>query len=137
MRGRAAGKKQREELDARISYLKDLDKNLDAPGPLIDAVVWHDGSVWRAALDTTECQPPESAGAGALADATPMTDYRTERQHGTFSLADSCTFVTNIYDNGDILSIVVDAGVCCGAAVLLVVRGIYIISLGQDSVKVG
>ena len=55
--------------------------------------MWHDGGVWRAALDTTELHPdhdPGSEGAhGALADCTPMTNFRAERQFGTFSAADA------------------------------------------------
>lgn len=56
-------------------------------GPLIDCVVWHDGSCWRSALDTRELQ--ESAlgsgragdGAdGALERFQPMTDYKIERR---------------------------------------------------------
>lgn len=62
-------------------------------GPLLQAVVWHDGGAWRAALDTTELHPdpdPGTEGApGALADCTPMTNFKAERQFGTFSAADA------------------------------------------------
>lgn len=43
-------------------------------GPVIDAVVWHDGDVWRAALDTQDME--EESGLGKLADCTPLTNYR-------------------------------------------------------------
>ena len=33
-----------------------------------------------------------------------------ERKFGTFSAEDACNFVLNIYDDGAVLSIVVDAG---------------------------
>ena len=38
------------------------------------------------------------------------TDYRVARQFGRFSDLDALNYCVNIYDNGDILSIVTDAG---------------------------
>ena len=52
---------------------------------------------------------PDS-GKGLLADFAPMTNYRARQQYGTFSAEDACNFALNIYENGDVLSIVVDAG---------------------------
>jgi len=82
-------------------------------GPLLQAVVWHDGAAWRAALDTSDLHadpgPGGGARAGALAAATPMTNFRAERQYGTFSAEDACNYALNIYDAGAVLSIVVDA----------------------------
>lgn len=52
---------------------------------MLDCVVWQDeGKVWRAALDTSEMYEAGS-GAGALADYKPLTNYRAERQHRSFS----------------------------------------------------
>ena len=50
------------------------------------------------------------SGKGLLADFHPLTNYKTERQHATFSPQDGCNFVCNIYEEGDVLSIVVDSG---------------------------
>ncbi|PRW39066.1 Tripeptidyl-peptidase 2 isoform A [Chlorella sorokiniana] len=102
-------KKEKEELDARVKLLSELDEKYEDLGPMLDCVVWHDGEAWQAALDTSDMYEPGS-GDGALADFTPMTNYRAKRQWGTFSAEDACNFALNIYDNGDILSIVVDAG---------------------------
>lgn len=79
----------------------------------MQAVVWHDGAAWRAALDTSDLHPEPGPGgaprAGALAAAAPMTNFRAERQYGTFSAEDACNYALNIYDAGAVLSIVVDA----------------------------
>lgn len=78
-------------------------------GPLLQCVVWHDGTHWRAALDTQDMYEPDS-GKGKLADFQPLTNYKTEQAYGTFSKEDGCNFVCNIYEGGDVLSIVVDSG---------------------------
>lgn len=53
---------------------------------------------------------PPNSGKGKLEDFEPLTDYRTELKYGTFSKEDGCNFVCNIYEEGNVLSIVVDAG---------------------------
>ena len=108
-------KKEKEELDARVALLQEMSTTYDDVGPLIDAVVWHDGNKWLAALDTsdfydTDAEADSAAAAGALAAFAPLTNYRDCRQHGTFSAADALNFAVNIYDEGDTLSLVVDAG---------------------------
>ena len=55
-------------------------------GPLLQCVVWHDGSLWRAAVETTDMYAPAD-GRGKLADFTPLTDFHRERQYGTFRWA--------------------------------------------------
>lgn len=84
-------------------------------GPMLDCVVWHDGSNWRAALDTTDFLDDLSASdskplSGRLQDFVPLTNYSIEHKYGTFSAEDACNFVCNIYDDGNVLSVVVDAG---------------------------
>ncbi len=76
---------------------------------MIDCVVWHDGSTYRAALDTSEVYPPGSE-QGALASSPALASFREELQYGTFSSEDSCNYVCNVYEEGSVLSIVVDAG---------------------------
>ena len=65
------------------NYIAAID-GIGCAGPMLDCVVWHDGKVWRAALDTSEMYEPGS-GAGALADFKSMTNYRLEREHRSFS----------------------------------------------------
>ncbi len=79
-------------------------------------MVWHDGDVWMAAIDTQQLHRFYEEGSGArsvrgyLADFEPLTDYADCLRYGTFTPFDACNFAVNIYDGGDPLSIVVDAG---------------------------
>eukprot|EP00878_Enallax_costatus_P017964 GHUV01018890.1.p1 GENE.GHUV01018890.1~~GHUV01018890.1.p1 ORF type:complete len:349 (+),score=86.63 GHUV01018890.1:93-1049(+) len=114
---------------------------MDDPGPIVDVVVWHDGSTWRAALDTSDMYQdysPTAAAAGSdpapgggssssnsrgkieiqgkpkqqglLADFVPLADFKVEREYRMFSKQDGCAYAVKVYDNGNTLSIVVDAG---------------------------
>lgn len=132
--GRAL-RKAREEAAACVAALT-ADPPPDA-GPMVEAVVWHDGSQWLAALDTSALQPDEEgrpqvpgraprverAGCrpgtaavtrpsptGALAEFEPLTDFKACRRHATLSARDALNVALNIYDGGATLSIVADAG---------------------------
>lgn len=80
-----------------------------SPGPILDCVVWHDGEKWVAALEKSDMYEAGS-GEGLLADFVPMTNFRVGRQYSTFSADNACNFVCNIYNDGNLLSIVVDGG---------------------------
>ncbi|CAG8819168.1 11598_t:CDS:2, partial [Gigaspora rosea] len=82
------------DLEARIEVLKDLLKNYDDPGIIVDVVTFFDGSDWRVVVDVDEsCD---------LRDAPLLTDYRKERQYHTFSKEDRMNFSVNIYEEGNI-----------------------------------
>ncbi|XP_022736823.1 tripeptidyl-peptidase 2-like isoform X2 [Durio zibethinus] len=100
-------KRTREDLQNRIDILRNQADSYDDEGPVIDAVVWHDGEVWRVALDTHSLE--NDPKCGKLADFMPLTNYRIERKYGVFSKLDACTFVVNVYEEGNILSIVTDS----------------------------
>ncbi|XP_037496420.1 tripeptidyl-peptidase 2 isoform X2 [Jatropha curcas] len=100
-------KKVREDLQNRIDILRKQADSYDDKGPVIDAVVWHDGEFWRAALDTQSLE--DDPECGKLANFIPLTNYRAERKFGIFSNLDACSFVLNIYDEGNVLSIVTDS----------------------------
>ncbi|KAL0304275.1 UNVERIFIED_CONTAM: Tripeptidyl-peptidase 2 [Sesamum radiatum] len=99
--------KNQEAVAEAVKQLDEFDKSYDDKGPIIDAVVWHDGEVWRAALDTQGLE--DESGCGKLADFVPLTNYRIERKYGIFSKLDACTVVLNIYNEGNVLSIVTDS----------------------------
>nr|AND01131.1 hypothetical protein [Linum usitatissimum] len=100
-------KRIREDLQNKVDILRKQADNYDDKGPVIDAVVWYDGELWRAALDTQNLE--DNPECGKLADFVPLTNYRIERKFGVFSTVDACTAVLNIYDEGNILSIVTDS----------------------------
>lgn len=45
---------EKAELEARVEVLKDLNKNYEDPGILLDCVVYFDGKDWRAVIDVNE-----------------------------------------------------------------------------------
>jgi len=91
-----------DEIKARVAVLKSLEKDYDDPGPIYDCIVFHDGERWQAVVDTS--------GTGDMRGQEPMTNFAHARQFRKFSDLDSLNYAVNIFDNGDILSIVVDAG---------------------------
>ncbi len=95
-------KKERDELETRLAQLGELQEKYEDPGPIFDCLVWNDGSVWRAAIDTDE--------DADFADEKAMTNFRLERQYSTFSDEDLMNYAVNIYDDGNLLSIVMDSG---------------------------
>jgi len=94
--------KERDELKLRIEQLEKLQSGYDDPGPIFDCVVFHDGDVHRVAIDTDE--------DGDLSDEKLLTNYRREHAFGTFGDEDLMNFAVNVYEDGNLLSIVADAG---------------------------
>lgn len=105
--GGSPGSKEQDlftELTARVTALKSISSSTgsDDLGPVYDIVCWHDGKVWRAALDTL--------GNGDLRNSIAFTNYRVEKQWGVLDDNTLLTYALNIYDDGNIVSIVTDAG---------------------------
>ena len=96
--------KMLEDLELRVEQLRDLsDSTWEDLGPTYDCVVFHDGTNFRAVVDVSE--------NGDLANLPCLTDYHKEHQFSTFISNDAClNFAVNIYDEGQTLSIVNDAG---------------------------
>ena len=58
--------------------------------------------MWRAVVDT--------GGEGDLTAASPMAPFRHERQLGQLGFGTELTYCVQVYDEGDTLCIVTDAG---------------------------
>ncbi|WFD30283.1 tripeptidyl-peptidase II [Malassezia sp. CBS 17886] len=110
---------QKEELVKRIQLLKDLAKDWKDAGPIVEAVVFHDGTHWRAAVGGGEGDvsapalgEPESVRAATLdlREKPQLTDFRTERQWACFGPMDLLTYTVNILDDGALLSLVTLSG---------------------------
>ena len=92
-----------DDAKARIEYIKAYEKDYDDIGPIYDCIVFHDGTYWQAAIDTSE--------TGDFSGSVLMTDYRIYRTYSTFKESDAAmNYSINIYDDGSILSVVVDCG---------------------------
>ena len=94
--------REREDLELRIELCDEMQEKFEDPGPVYDCVVFHDGDVWRAVIDTDE--------DGDLSDEKAMTNYRAEREFATFDEESLLNFAVNVYDDGNLLSIVADCG---------------------------
>eukprot|EP00794_Sanderia_malayensis_P011065 gene11065-12233_t len=87
-----------EDCKAAIDVLNSLDKKYKDPGPVFDCVVFHDGDEWCACIDTTE--------VGDLASCDLLRNYKVSGDYAFFGKKDLLSYSVNIYDNGNILSIV-------------------------------
>ena len=80
----------------------DTDTFCEDVGPVYDCIVYHDGELWQAAIDSSE--------TGDFSTIEPMTNFAYSRQFRRFSDIDAMNYSVNIYDEGSVLSIVTDAG---------------------------
>ncbi|TPX35306.1 hypothetical protein SmJEL517_g02335 [Synchytrium microbalum] len=90
------------DLKARVEVLRDQFKSFEESGWLLDCIVWHDGSKWRAVVDVDE--------SGDVSSQTPLSNFADERQFVKIDTESQLNFSVNIYDEGEILSIVSLAG---------------------------
>ncbi|MCA9163621.1 MAG: S8 family serine peptidase, partial [Planctomycetales bacterium] len=117
-----------EELRTRLAQLEFAHDHFDDPGPLLDCVAFHDGARWRAAIDTDE--------DGDLRDEKLLTNFRAERQYGTFANGAALNFAINIEESGERLSIVVDSGEH-GTHVASIIAGFHADSPQRNGVAPG
>lgn len=92
---------EKAELERRLDRFIAAGQNYEDDGPIHDCVVFHDGTHWRAAVDTDE--------DGDLGEEKLLTNFRIERQYATLDDVSLLNFAANIYDNGKTLSIVIDS----------------------------
>ncbi len=92
---------QRKEAAARVAQLEFSLSKVADPGPVFDCLMFRRDNRWYAVVDTDE--------DADLRDETPLTTFRHSRTFATFQEAD-LNFAVNFYEDGDVLSLVTDAG---------------------------
>lgn len=92
---------EKKRVEARLKAL-DAAASSEDLGPVYDCVVFKLDGKLRAVVDTDE--------DGDLRDEIALTNFRDEHKYGTFGAKSGYNFGINIYDQGNLLSIVADAG---------------------------
>ncbi|KAJ8030831.1 Tripeptidyl-peptidase 2 [Holothuria leucospilota] len=91
----------KDDLTAAVDILQNAEKKFADPGPVYDCVVFHDGDSWNAVVDTSEC--------GELETCKLLRNYKECHEYATFSESDKLNFSINVYNEGNVLSIVTNA----------------------------
>lgn len=91
-----------EELEAQKYVLSSFEKSYKDVGPVYDCITFHDGNGWRAAVDTE--------GSGDFSSCAILEDYRVNCKHASIGKGNLMNYGVNIYEEGNLLSIVVDSG---------------------------
>ncbi|PZC73760.1 hypothetical protein B5X24_HaOG208819 [Helicoverpa armigera] len=106
----------KEELEARVEVLQTAEKKYNDVGPTYDCVLFHDGTVWRACIDTTE--------SGELSSGVVLGEYSRTHEHTHLTPFDEMTVSINVHDDGNTLEVV---GMCSthGTHVAAIAAGYY------------
>ncbi|XP_063827389.1 tripeptidyl-peptidase 2 [Ostrinia nubilalis] len=91
----------KEELEARVEVLQNAEKKYNDLGPTYDCVLFHDGTVWRACIDTSE--------SGELSSGPLLGEYSATHEHAQLTPLDEMTVSVNVHDAGATLEVV---GMC-------------------------
>lgn len=95
-----ARKLEIEEYEARVAASQNAEKDYFDSGPVFDCVVFHDGENYRAIVDTSE--------KGDLGCCAILEDYHIHCKYA--KMFEVVNYAVNMYNDGSILSIVVDGG---------------------------
>ncbi|KAK4306052.1 hypothetical protein Pmani_022096 [Petrolisthes manimaculis] len=91
----------KEDAEARVTHLNTLEKKYKDLGPAYDCVVYHDGEVWRACIDTSE--------KGELESGIHIGEYRLTHEWAPLTAVDRYNVSINVHNDGNVLEIV---GMC-------------------------
>lgn len=102
-----ASKAAKKDLETTLSQLNECMEDYSDAGPLLDVLLYKDAAgVWRVVVSTDSA----SADADNLSTAIPMAPFRHERQVGDLGFGTALSYVVQVYEEGDVVSIVVDSG---------------------------
>ncbi|GAB0489022.1 hypothetical protein MMPV_000237 [Pyropia vietnamensis] len=90
----------KEELAAAEALL--VQANAPTSAAVYDVVAFWDGTRWRVVVDTSE--------AGDLSACPVLEDYRVAQRYGSFGDRERVHFGVNVYDDGTVVSVVVESG---------------------------
>ncbi|XP_061709211.1 tripeptidyl-peptidase 2-like [Cydia pomonella] len=88
----------KEELETRVEVLQTAEKKYSDLGPTYDCVLFHDGTSWRACIDTSE--------SGDLASGPCLGEYSITHEHSHLTELDEMTVSINVHDEGRTLEVV-------------------------------
>ncbi|KAJ3325037.1 tripeptidyl-peptidase II Tpp2 [Blyttiomyces sp. JEL0837] len=92
----------RADLKAQLEALKEQMASYEDPGMVFDCVLFNDGTKWWAAVDVNE--------TGNMNDAPLLTNFSDGYKYASFGPDSMVNFSVNIYDDGEMLSIVIASG---------------------------
>lgn len=93
---------QKEDLEAKVDFLNWLNKKYVDLGPVYDCVLFREGQVWRACIDTSE--------DGDLKNGVTLREYSLTFEYASLTKSDQLNISINVHDDGNVLEIV---GLCC------------------------
>lgn len=100
---------EKEDVKAQLAALKELGDSYTDPGPIIEAVVFHDGSHYRTVVGGAEGDVRDAAkGMPAsqleilgktvidMANVPALADFRFQHEHAQFGAVDMLTYSVNV-----------------------------------------
>ncbi|KAG7205321.1 hypothetical protein KM043_007323 [Ampulex compressa] len=88
----------KEDLEAKVEVLNNIEKKYADVGPTYDCIVFHDGNIWRACIDTSE--------EGNLEAGVYLGEYSHTREYAPLTQEDQLNVSINVHDDGNTLEIV-------------------------------
>ncbi len=92
-------KSRKEDLEARMDLLEQMEKDFTPASPVYDCVVFKTEETWKAVVDTNS--------NGDLTDEVLLGEYSQEQAYASFGPDNLEHFGVHVYDEGNLLSIVV------------------------------
>uniref|UniRef100_V5I9M9 Tripeptidyl-peptidase 2 n=1 Tax=Anoplophora glabripennis TaxID=217634 RepID=V5I9M9_ANOGL len=91
-------KLEKENLDAKLDILNNLEKKFTDVGPVYDCILFHDGDKWVCCVDTTNDND--------LTKCPLLGEYSITHDYAPLTPQDKLNFSINVHNNGNILELV-------------------------------